>query len=61
MLSYQENIMSKNGAGFDPAIEDVPTLLDNDRCEDCGGQIIMKQFGDTDEIYYKCVECGNTF
>lgn len=86
--------MSKNGAGYDPAIEDVPTRFEesvkevgrqlyndiinykilpikdggtlditvsDDICEDCGGEVVMKLCQGSDEVYYKCAECGNTY
>lgn len=45
----------KNGAGFDPEIEDVG-VDETNVCEECGGELIMRLLND--DVYYKCKECG---
>lgn len=49
--------MSKNGAGFDPGVEDVN--VNEEVCELCNGPLIIKMT-ETDEVYYICDDCGHT-
>lgn len=46
--------MSKNGAGFDPSVEDVN--VNEEVCELCNGPLIIKMT-DLDEVYYICDDC----
>ena len=45
-----------NGAGFDPSVEDINVTDEEDICEDCGGELVMKLLND--DVYYKCLDCG---
>lgn len=47
-----------NGAGFKPEVEDVNPPREEDECELCGGECV-KKITVNDDIYYKCVDCGN--
>lgn len=49
----------KNGAGFDPLIENVPIDLDEESsttiCNNCGEDMVEKLIND--ELYFICTEC----
>lgn len=51
-------MLDKNGAGYDPRVEDVNPPRTEEECELCGGECVLRMTVN-DEQYYKCLDCGN--